>query len=297
MMRDVRRLLGPFLLSTSAFVSAAAPPAITVTAAARSIQPGELVILTIATAAPTDAVRVRAFDHDLSPFRVDASTWQVLVGIDLDASTGAHPVAIDTGASPAAAKTTYSLVVKPKAFPTRTLVVDDAFVNPPAAEMKRIQEDQDRLNRVWQSSAKTKLWTGPFIRPVAEAANSAFGKRSVYNGQPRGSHGGADFESPAGTPVKAPGSGRVALAGDLYFTGNTVVIDHGLGLFSIFAHFSAIDVHEGDAVTGGQVVGKVGATGRVTGPHLHWAIRVAGARVDPLSLLALVGAGTTSSMK
>jgi len=111
----------------------------------------------------------------------------------------------------------------------------------------------------------------------------------VFNGQPRNAHGGADFLSPAGTTILAPNAGRIAVARSLYFSGNTVVIDHGLGLFSTLAHLSAFDVHEGDRVTAGQRIGLVGATGRVTGPHLHWAVRASGARVDPLSVLALLG--------
>jgi murein DD-endopeptidase MepM/ murein hydrolase activator NlpD len=112
----------------------------------------------------------------------------------------------------------------------------------------------------------------------------------VFNGQSRGSHSGADFLSPAGTPVKAPNAGRVVLARDLYYTGNTVIIDHGLGLFSLLAHLSQIDVKAGDTVAAGDVIGKVGATGRVTGPHLHWTVRDNNARVDPLSLLYVLGA-------
>jgi murein DD-endopeptidase MepM/ murein hydrolase activator NlpD len=267
-----------------------AQTAITVTAASRSMQPGELVVLTIVTAEPADAVRVRAFDQDLQPFRLDDRTWRVFVGIDLDVAPKACPVAITAGQGAAAARTTYNLVVKPKTFETRTLTVDPAFVNPPASATKRIEEEQARLAEIWKHSAATRLWTTGFVRPVPQAANSAFGKRSVFNGQSRGSHTGADFESPAGTPVKAPNAGRVVLATDLYFSGNTVIIDHGLGLFSFFAHFSSIGVHEGDVVIPGQILGKVGATGRVTGPHLHWTLRVGNARIDPLSLLALVGA-------
>ena len=127
------------------------------------------------------------------------------------------------------------------------------------------------------------------MRPVPHDANSAFGTRSIFNGKPRNAHGGADFLSPGGTPVHAPNAGRVAIARSLYFSGNTVVIDHGLGLFSTLAHLSVIEVLEGDPVSAGQVVGLVGATGRVTGAHLHWAVRASGARVDPLSLLALLG--------
>jgi murein DD-endopeptidase MepM/ murein hydrolase activator NlpD len=131
------------------------------------------------------------------------------------------------------------------------------------------------------------LWTR-FIRPVPQRANSAFGTRSVFNGEPRNAHSGADFLSPAGTPVKSAASGRVMLAKNLYYSGNTVIVDHGLGVFSMFAHLSRIDVKPGTDVTEGQVVGLVGATGRVTGPHLHWTARVSGARVDPLALLAVL---------
>ena len=127
------------------------------------------------------------------------------------------------------------------------------------------------------------------MRPVPDEANSSFGTRSIYNGEARSPHGGTDFLSPTGRPIKAPNAGRVVLAGQLYFTGGTVVIDHGLGVFSLFAHLSAVGVSEGDVVKTGDVVGEVGATGRVTGPHLHWTARVGGARVDPLSLLAVMG--------
>jgi murein DD-endopeptidase MepM/ murein hydrolase activator NlpD len=112
----------------------------------------------------------------------------------------------------------------------------------------------------------------------------------VFNGEARSPHGGTDFLSPAGTPVRAPNAGRVVAARELYFAGQTVMIDHGAGVFSQLAHLSRIDVQEGESVRPGQVVGQVGATGRVTGAHLHWAVRVAGARVDGLSLLALLGA-------
>jgi murein DD-endopeptidase MepM/ murein hydrolase activator NlpD len=133
------------------------------------------------------------------------------------------------------------------------------------------------------------LWSGAFERPVPQENNSAFGSRSVFNDQPRSPHSGADFLSPAGTPIHAPNAGRVMLAKELYFTGNTVIIDHGLGMFSLMAHLSAIEVHEHDIVKTGQLLGAVGATGRVTGAHLHWAIRINGARVDPLSVVIVLG--------
>ena len=278
-------LLCPPLLTASAQVSAP----LAVTAAARSIQPGELVVLTISAMRGLDSVRLSAFGTDIPAFRLDAHRWRALVGVDLDAAVKTHVVAISARSDGVPVSTTYELAVKPRRFPTRHLTVDEAFVNPPPALQERIDRESRELAETWTRSAAERLWSLPFTRPVPTEANSAFGTRSVFNGTPRSPHGGADFPSPPGTPVRAPNAGRVVIARELYYSGNTVVIDHGLGLFSTLAHFSEIAVHEGDVVSRGQVVGRVGATGRVTGPHLHWAVRTSGARVDPVSLLALLG--------
>jgi murein DD-endopeptidase MepM/ murein hydrolase activator NlpD len=264
---------------------------VSVKTAARSIQPGELAVLNLITATPVDNLQVRAFNRDARAFRTSPTEWQALVGIDLETRPGRYAVSIVTGPLEQD-RFTHRLTVAAKTFRTRALKVDASFVNPPPDAQARIADDAERLRRVWNSASSAPLWSGPFVRPVADPANSAFGTRSVYNGEPRSPHGGADFSSKAGTPVKSPNAGRVALADDLYFTGNTVVIDHGAGLFSLFAHLRSLSVHEADMVTTGMVIGEVGATGRVTGPHLHWAVRANEARVDPLSLLAVLGEGT-----
>jgi murein DD-endopeptidase MepM/ murein hydrolase activator NlpD len=266
----------------------AAAPALAVVETARSVQPGEVVVLTVNSTAVVTGLRVRAFDRTLVPFRVDDRSWRVLVGIDLDVKPGPHVVAIDADTSEGPTAVAHTLRVTAKTFPTRRLTVAERYVNPPPAVLKRIGDEAGRLNRIWAGSAGTQLWTTPFVAPVPQAANSAFGSRSVFNGQPRSPHGGADFPSPAGTPVKAPSAGRIVLADNLYYTGNTVVIDHGLGLVSLFAHLSKLDVSQDDTVVAGNVIGLVGATGRVTGPHLHWTVRADGARVDPLSVLAVL---------
>jgi murein DD-endopeptidase MepM/ murein hydrolase activator NlpD len=263
--------------------------ALTVTSASRAMQPGELVVLTVSSTSPMTAVHARAFDTDVTGFEDDPQHWRVLVGIDLDAKLGKHPVVITVASAAGPLEATYQLTVIAKKFPTRTLKVDEAFVNPPASVQPRIAAESKEQQAVWNAPASERLWSAPFVRPVADPANSAFGTRSVFNGQPRGAHSGADFLSPAGRPVKAPNAGRVVLAKSLYYSGNTVIIDHGLGVFSFLCHFSKIEVAVGDMVTPGQVVGLVGATGRVTGAHLHWTLRVSGARVDPLALLALLG--------
>jgi murein DD-endopeptidase MepM/ murein hydrolase activator NlpD len=123
---------------------------------------------------------------------------------------------------------------------------------------------------------------------------SAFGVRSVYNGQPRAPHRGIDFRGATGTPVQAPARGVVVLAEDLYFSGSTVILDHGLGVFSMLCHLSRIDVRQGALVVRGDVLGAIGSTGRVTGPHLHWTLRIGAASVDPLSVLDVAGAGSRS---
>jgi murein DD-endopeptidase MepM/ murein hydrolase activator NlpD len=264
-----------------------APPAFEISARSRAMEPGELVVVTVTTSS-ADRLRVHAFNHDIEPYRLEDGRWQALVGIDLDVKPGTYPVTVSSVSAPAE-HSAYELVVHPHAFRTRRLTVNEAFVTPPASEEERIAREARLLDQIWKSPAPARLWTEPFVRPVPGAANSAFGTRSIFNGKPRNPHGGADLLSPAGTPIHAPNAGRVVLARDTYFSGNTVIIDHGLGLFSMLAHMSVIEAHEGDSVKRDEVVGLVGATGRVTGPHLHWAVRASGARVDPLSLLQLLG--------
>jgi murein DD-endopeptidase MepM/ murein hydrolase activator NlpD len=262
------------------------PPSATVTVIARAIQPGEIVLLDLTTPEPWSGVRATAFDRPLAVYAPAAARWRVLVGIDLDVKPGDYTVSIEAANGRAV---THTLSVKPKRFPTRQLTVNEAFVNPPASALERIRKESTLLAAVWADTAPEHLWRGPFLRPVPHQANSAFGSRSVFNGQPRNPHGGADFLSPAGTAVKAPNAGRVVLARDLYYSGRTVILDHGLGVGSHFGHLSEIAVTEGTTVGAGDIVGKVGATGRVTGPHLHWSVRIGTARVDPLSLLAVLG--------
>jgi murein DD-endopeptidase MepM/ murein hydrolase activator NlpD len=251
---------------------------------ARAIQPGELIVVTI-EAPETDPIHVTAFDQPIIPTAVAPGRWRALVGIDLDVRPGSYDLVVDSGPR----HETRRLEVRPRRFRTRRLTVDPDFVTPPPSVEARIAQENELLRATWAASPAEALWTKPFVRPVHAAANSAFGTRSIFNGVPRNAHAGADFLSPAGTPVRAPNSGKVVIARNLYFSGNTVIVDHGAGLFSLLAHLSTIDVREGEAVEVGTIVGRVGATGRVTGPHLHWTVRVSGGRVDPLSLLALLG--------
>jgi murein DD-endopeptidase MepM/ murein hydrolase activator NlpD len=255
---------------------------------ARSIRQGEVVVFTATTSQQVDAMRARAFDRDLATFRLDATRWQALLGIDIDTKPGSYTVSFEATSAGQTITAATELSVMSGTFGKRMLTVDDAFVNPPQPAIARIMREATELERLWTQSEPHRLWIDGFLRPVPGRPNGAFGSRSIFNGVARQPHGGADFLSPAGTPIHAPNSGRVVLARDLYFTGHTVVIDHGLGVFSLLAHLSVVDVHEGEFVTRGETIGQVGATGRVTGPHLHWAIRMNGARVDPLAVLATI---------
>ena len=254
---------------------------------ARAIKPGEVLMVTVEGDGPVTA---HVFDRDWAAYADGGGTWHVLVGIDLDTKPGRYDMVVRAGSG----VLHRTLTVQPRVFPTRRLTVNPDLVHPPPEMEARVVREANHLRELWGHGAPERLWTEGFERPVPDPANSAFGSRSIYNGEPRPPHTGADFLSPAGRPIKAPNSGRVVLAEAQYFSGNTVIIDHGLGLFSMVAHLSEIDVTVGDHVEKGQVVGKVGATGRVTGPHLHWTVRLNNARVDPLSLLYATGTAATA---
>ena len=153
------------------------------------------------------------------------------------------------------------------------------------AQMERIKADRELVRKTLAAYVPERLWTLPFDRPVPGDVSSLFGLKRVFNGQPRGLHRGLDLRGTEGTPIVACADGRVALTGDLYFSGNVVYINHGEGVFTAYLHLSEILVQNGDRVRKGQVVGLVGATGRVTGPHLHLSLLVPGESVDPQPFL------------
>lgn len=181
---------------------------------------------------------------------------------------------------------TLGIGVYDKDRPVQKLTVDKKYVDPPAAQMERIKADRELVRKTLAAYTPERLWTLPFERPVPGDVSSLFGLKRVFNGQPRGLHRGLDLRGTEGTPIVACADGRVALTGDLYFSGNVVYINHGEGVFTAYLHMSKILVAEDQAVRKGEVIGLVGATGRVTGPHLHLSLLVQGVSVDPQPLLA-----------
>lgn len=263
------------------------PPLVRPVLSAETGGPGDVVRLDVTCGCEATEASAKVFGRPVLLARV-GDRWQGLIGIDLDVKPGTYPIEIAiTPLGSAAIVSAQRLSVIEKTYPVRRLRVAAAFVDPPASEIARIQQEAAALQTIFEASASPRQWHGAFQAPVNDSPNSSFGSRSIYNGQARSPHSGTDFSAKAGTPVAAPAAGTVALARPLYFTGNTVVLDHGLGLYSLLAHLQEIGVKEGDHVTRGDVVGLVGGTGRVTAPHLHWSVRLNNARVDPLSLLAV----------
>jgi murein DD-endopeptidase MepM/ murein hydrolase activator NlpD len=257
----------------------------------RSLQPGEVVFIEAKSSQPLKSMQVEMFKRKFPAFGdLNGLAWSALIGIDLGTAAGRHEVVLKgTGRDEKNVTAKGTLVVKAKKFTTRQLRVEEKYVTPPENEMPRIEAESKRINAIFASVTPVKIWNGSFHVPVPGTAISNFGKRNVYNGDPRSPHSGVDFRGASGTPIRAPNAGRVVLASSLYFSGNTVILDHGLGLYSYLAHLSEFSVKEGEMVERGDIIGKVGATGRVTGPHLHWTVRLVTALVDPLSLVSVLG--------
>ena len=178
------------------------------------------------------------------------------------------------------------MTVRAGKFPTERLKVEKQFVQPDPEQQKRAEEDQKKMRAIYDTVTPERLWDGKFRVPLKDVTTGGnFGRRRILNGEARSPHAGVDFPVAAGTPVFAAQSGRVVLAEELYYSGNTVVIDHGYGIYTLYAHLSQIEVKSGQAVDANTEIGKVGATGRVTGPHLHWGLTVERARVNALQIV------------
>lgn len=258
------------------------------------LHPGGVARVDIGGAIDGERITATIFGEDIALYYDEPQQkWRALIGVDLDTKPGTYRLRIARGDS---APTEHTLRIAPKQFEVRRLNVPGNFVEPPEDALKQISRDSEMLAAAYARVSPRK-WSGAFVLPVNGKPTSNFGTRSYYNGQRRSPHAGVDFRGTVGTPVRAANRGEVVVAASMYFTGNTVVVDHGDRLFSIFAHLSELHAKAGDTVDAGTVVGLLGATGRVTGPHLHWSVRLNGARVDPLSLIAATDLGPAASNK
>jgi murein DD-endopeptidase MepM/ murein hydrolase activator NlpD len=223
-------------------------------------------------------------------YRNAGENFTALLGIDLEAKPGAAKIHIKgTTRAGTSREAQISLPIRARSFPQEDFSVAPEFDQLTPEVLERVRREQEQFAHAFSTSAPTRLWEKPFMMPVAMQVSSPFGYRRVINGIPRAPHTGVDLRAPMGTEVVAANNGRVVLLGDFFFTGKSVVLDHGGGLYTLYFHFSDFKVEEGAEVHKGDVIGLSGMTGRVTGPHLHWSARLNGARIDPFELIEKLG--------
>ncbi|UZE33734.1 peptidoglycan DD-metalloendopeptidase family protein [Pseudomonas sp. B21-059] len=204
----------------------------------------------------------------------EQNNWLAIVGIPLTVKPGTQQIS--------AGNRSLNFVVGSKKYPEQHITLkNQRQVNPNPADLKRIDGELAEQLRAYRSFSPNTPSNLLLDKPVNGPLSSKFGMRRFFNGEERNPHAGLDFAVPAGTPIKTPAAGKVILTGNYFFNGNTVFVDHGQGFISMFCHMSKIDVKVGQSLARGAVVGKVGSTGRATGPHMHWNISLNDARVDP----------------
>jgi len=209
--------------------------------------------------------------------------WVAIVGIPLDQDSDTPLVA--RVSRPGSDDVNVDIPLRAADYRVQHLTVDRKYVDPGQEALERIFAEREIIDSALANWRAEDLETVELAPPVPGNRSTSFGSRRVFNDQPRSPHKGMDISASLGTPINAPLSGLVTATGDYYFNGNTVIVDHGQGLISLYCHLSEIDVEEGQAVRSGELLGKVGATGRVTGPHLHFATYLNGTAVDPALLL------------
>ncbi|MFA5489757.1 MAG: peptidoglycan DD-metalloendopeptidase family protein [Candidimonas sp.] len=204
--------------------------------------------------------------------------WVAFVGIDLKAKPGPASIRVRQGR----AERAVPFDIKAKAYKEQRITLKNkAHVNPDPEQVKRFEREY-KIQMEAYSRFRDAMPSNVLLdRPVSGRLSSPFGLRRFFNGEERNPHSGLDFAVPQGTPVKAPAAGIVTIVDDFFFNGKTVFVDHGQGLVTMYCHLSAFSVKVGDVVARGQELGKVGATGRATGPHLHWNVSLNNTRVDP----------------
>jgi murein DD-endopeptidase MepM/ murein hydrolase activator NlpD len=252
---------------------------------------GSIVVLTVHLPHKTDPNLLSAALEGTKniPFFEDAPTaegsfvYRAILAVPFNHAPG--KVDVQVALPPSVGQTlTLPLTIVDGHYRSEVLKVDERKVSPPAKDMKRITAEQQEIKQIYDQITREKFWRGPFSMPVKSTVTSPFGSKRVYNGEMKSFHQGLDLRARMGTPIHAPAAGRVVLAKNLFFTGNTVLLDHGYGVFTLYGHMSKLKVKKGDLVRTGTVLGLAGMTGRANGPHLHWGAIVHHLKVNPLDL-------------
>jgi murein DD-endopeptidase MepM/ murein hydrolase activator NlpD len=219
----------------------------------------------------------------------DHQGYAALVGFDIETAAGRQPWRVEIREPGRPARSLRGVVpVGPREFPVQRLTLPTPMVDLDPETERRAVAEIETVRRLYRTISPVRLWRGPVARPIAgDEAGTGFGSRRIINGQSRSPHGSADYAAERGTPVTSVNDGRVALVAEHFFPGRLVIVDHGLGLYTLYFHLDEARVEIGQRVVRGQVLGTVGSTGRATGPHLHFGVQIGPARVDPQRLLAL----------
>ena len=226
----------------------------------------------------------RFMDKPVLVTRTDTGKWVAVVGIPLSAKLGTQHIQVVQGSKSAL----YAFTVGDKKYREQRITLKtNKHVDLSPQDLARYEREKKLQDDAYQQFSPQLPSNVLLDRPVNGPLSSPFGLKRFFNDQPRAPHSGLDFAVPTGTPVQAPAAGRVILVGDYFFNGKTVFVDHGQGMISMFCHLSSIDVNTGEPLARGQVLGKVGATGRVTGAHLHWNVSLNDARVDPAIFIGM----------
>lgn len=251
---------------------------------------GQPFLVRMTSRQPLTTVTVKWKGTEVSPSMAKSNGQHdglLILGVGLNDATGNYPLTVSVSDGSATQQLKRQITVVDTVFAHETLTVDSKHVTPPDEVMERIQKERTVILEAIRTVSPKRHWELPFSRPVKGKMLSRFGLRRVFNGETKRRHKGLDFRAWEGTPIHAMAAGRVVLAGNFYFAGNSVFIDHGNGLISMSCHMSKLLVKTGDSLVAGQKIGLSGATGRVNGAHLHLSVFALGTSIDPEPFFAL----------
>ncbi len=290
----MRKSLFNFALASLMILAAAITTAHAATLPRAEVVPGGVAIFDVGDAGQEKPL-VR-FGRNQAMVVKDKKRWKAVIGLPLTLIPGEYFFSVKEPADDKPRQFKFS--VSPKQYPVQRLTIANKNqVDPDRKTLKRIKKERAEMDAVYNHFTAADPVNLPLAQPVKGRLSSSFGLRRIYNGKPRSPHSGLDIASPTGRAVAAPAQGVVMDTGNYFFNGNTVMIDHGQGLVSMMCHLSEIDVKKGDVVKRGDIIGKVGSTGRATGPHLHWSLSLNNARVNPKLFLPEPGKSQSAAAK
>ena len=286
-------LLICFIFSSLFFPGTAFPKekedSIKVSIIPKQVYQGEICVIDVFTAKSISSLNGKFQKRRLSFYKIKGEgLFRALIGIDMEAKPGTCQLTISgKNSSGKVMERSYRIRILKKDFSIQRLTLPKKMVELDKKTLTRVRIESKGVKKLWIKEADERLWHGKFIKPVKGEVISPFGVRRFLNNLPRSSHSGVDLKAKMGEEIRCPNTGIVVFVDDLYFSGKSVVVDHGQGLFTMYFHLSKVNVKRGEKVEKGKPIGLVGSSGRATGPHLHWGARLHGARVTPLSLLRL----------